>query len=57
MLRTQLNAATVVLTGWLLTNLTNEYVIDLFDRVQQRATVVVLTPGRSAWMGPIAGRS
>ena len=36
--------------------MTNEDVIDLFDRVQQGATVVVLAPGRSAWIGPIAGR-
>ena len=35
--------------------MTNEDVIDLFDRVRLGATVVVLAPGRSAWMGPIAG--
>ena len=32
--------------------MTNEDVIDLFGRVQQGATVVVLAPGRRAWMGP-----
>jgi lipoprotein-anchoring transpeptidase ErfK/SrfK len=31
--------------------MTNEDVIDLFDRVQQGATVVVLAPSRSAWTG------
>ena len=31
--------------------MTNEDVIDLFDRVKQGATVVVLAPGRSAWLG------
>src|SRR6266404_9821140 len=36
--------------------MTNEDVIDLFDRVRQGATVVVLPPSRSAWTGPIAGR-
>jgi lipoprotein-anchoring transpeptidase ErfK/SrfK len=36
--------------------MTNEDVIDLFDRVRTGATVVVLPPGRSAWTGPIAGR-
>jgi lipoprotein-anchoring transpeptidase ErfK/SrfK len=36
--------------------MTNEDVIDLFDRVRQGATVVVLAPGQSARMGPIAGR-
>lgn len=35
--------------------MTNEDVIDLFDRVRPGATVVVLAPGRRAWMGPIAG--
>ncbi|MFL6790263.1 MAG: L,D-transpeptidase [Bradyrhizobium sp.] len=35
--------------------MTNEDVIDLFDRAKQGATVVVLPPGRSAWMGRIAG--
>jgi len=34
--------------------MTNEDVIDLFDRVRQGAIVVVLPPGRSAWNGPIA---
>jgi lipoprotein-anchoring transpeptidase ErfK/SrfK len=33
--------------------MTNEDVIDLFDRVRQGATVVVLPPGRSAWNGPM----
>ena len=36
--------------------MTNEDVIDLVDRVTPGAIVVVLAPGRSAWMGPIAGR-
>jgi lipoprotein-anchoring transpeptidase ErfK/SrfK len=36
--------------------MTNEDVIDLFDRVRQGAAVVVLPPGGSAWMGAIAGR-
>jgi len=36
--------------------MTNEDVIDLFDRVRTGATVVVLPPGRSAWTGPTAGR-
>jgi lipoprotein-anchoring transpeptidase ErfK/SrfK len=31
--------------------MTNEDVIDLFNRVKQGATVVVLAPGRSAWLG------
>jgi lipoprotein-anchoring transpeptidase ErfK/SrfK len=31
--------------------MTNEDVIDLFDHVKQGATVVVLAPGRSAWLG------
>jgi lipoprotein-anchoring transpeptidase ErfK/SrfK len=35
--------------------MTNEDVIDLFDRVRQGATVVVLPPSRRAWMGPIPG--
>src|SRR5258705_772910 len=35
--------------------MTNEDVIDLFDRVQQGATVVVLAPSRSAWAKPNAG--
>jgi lipoprotein-anchoring transpeptidase ErfK/SrfK len=33
----------------------NEDVIDLFDRVRQGATVVVLAPAQSGWRGPIAG--
>jgi lipoprotein-anchoring transpeptidase ErfK/SrfK len=33
----------------------NEDVIDLVDRVKPGATVVVLAPHQSAWMGPIAG--
>jgi lipoprotein-anchoring transpeptidase ErfK/SrfK len=36
--------------------MTNEDVIDLFDRVKQGATVVVLPPGGSALIGPNAGR-
>jgi lipoprotein-anchoring transpeptidase ErfK/SrfK len=36
--------------------MTNEDVIDLFDRVKPGATVVVLAPGQSAWFGPSAGR-
>jgi lipoprotein-anchoring transpeptidase ErfK/SrfK len=36
--------------------MTNEDVIDLFDRVKQGATVVVLAPGQSGWTGPVAGR-
>jgi len=35
--------------------MTNEDVIDLFDRVKQGTTVVVLPPGQTAWMGRIAG--
>ncbi|HTF70235.1 MAG TPA: L,D-transpeptidase, partial [Edaphobacter sp.] len=35
--------------------MTNEDVIDLVDRVTPGAIVVVLAPGRSAWMRPIAG--
>jgi lipoprotein-anchoring transpeptidase ErfK/SrfK len=35
--------------------MTNEDVIDLFDRVRQGATVVVLAPGQRGWTGPIAG--
>jgi lipoprotein-anchoring transpeptidase ErfK/SrfK len=31
--------------------MTNEDVIDLFDRVKQGATVVVLAPGQTGWMG------
>jgi lipoprotein-anchoring transpeptidase ErfK/SrfK len=34
--------------------MTNEDVIDLFDRVRQGATVIVLAPGQSSWTGPIA---
>jgi lipoprotein-anchoring transpeptidase ErfK/SrfK len=34
--------------------MTNEDVIDLFDRVRRGATVVVLPPGRSASIGPLA---
>src|SRR3979411_492984 len=36
--------------------MTNEDVIDLFDRVKTGATVVVLAPGHGGWMGPFAGR-
>ncbi len=36
--------------------MTNEDVIDLFDRVKPGAIVVVLPPGRRAWLGPTAGR-
>jgi hypothetical protein len=36
--------------------MTNEDVIDLFDRVRTGATVVVLAPGQRGWMGPFAGR-
>ena len=35
--------------------MTNEDIIDLMKRVKLGAIVVVLPPGRSAWMGPIAG--
>jgi hypothetical protein len=35
--------------------MTNEDVIDLVDRVKPGAIVVVLPPGRSAWLGPVAG--
>jgi lipoprotein-anchoring transpeptidase ErfK/SrfK len=35
--------------------MTNEDVIDLFNRVRQGATVVVLPPGQSAWNGPMKG--
>jgi lipoprotein-anchoring transpeptidase ErfK/SrfK len=34
--------------------MTNEDVIDLFDRVKQGATVVVLPPGQTTWIGSIA---
>ncbi len=36
--------------------MTNEDVIDLFDRVKSGATVVVLGPGQNALIGPFAGR-
>ena len=36
--------------------MTNEDVIDLFDRVKPGATVVVLAPGQSTWISSIAGR-
>jgi lipoprotein-anchoring transpeptidase ErfK/SrfK len=36
--------------------MTNEDVIDLFDRVRPGATVVVLPPGQSGWIGPATGR-
>jgi lipoprotein-anchoring transpeptidase ErfK/SrfK len=36
--------------------MTNEDVIDLFDRVKPGATVVVLAPGQSGWVGAVAGR-
>jgi lipoprotein-anchoring transpeptidase ErfK/SrfK len=36
--------------------MTNEDVIDLFDRVKQGATVVVLAPGQSGWSGSAATR-
>ena len=36
--------------------MTNEDVIDLFDRVKQGATVVVLAPGQSGWSGSTAAR-
>jgi lipoprotein-anchoring transpeptidase ErfK/SrfK len=35
--------------------MTNEDVIDLFDRVKPGATVVVLAPGQGGWMGSFAG--
>src|SRR6202011_254447 len=35
--------------------MTNEDVIDLFDRVKQGATVVVLAPGQSGRIGSISG--
>jgi lipoprotein-anchoring transpeptidase ErfK/SrfK len=37
--------------------MTNEDVIDLFDRVRQGATVVVLAPGQRAWSGSAGRRS
>ena len=36
--------------------MTNEDVIDLFDRVKQGAAVVVLAPGQGGWMASAAGR-
>jgi lipoprotein-anchoring transpeptidase ErfK/SrfK len=36
--------------------MTNEDVIDLYDRVRQGATVVVLAPGQGGRMGGLAGR-
>ena len=35
--------------------MTNEDVIDLFDRVKQGAKVIVLPPSQNAWGGPFAG--
>ena len=35
--------------------MTNEVVIDLFDRVKPNATVVVLAPGQNGWVGRMAG--
>jgi hypothetical protein len=35
--------------------MTNEDVIDLFDRVKMGTTVVVLAPGQSGWVGSMAG--
>src|SRR6202165_5118737 len=35
--------------------MTNEDVIDLFDRVKPGATVVVLPPGQTTWIGRIGG--
>jgi hypothetical protein len=35
--------------------MTNEDVIDLFDRVRLGATVVVLPPGQRASLRPVAG--
>jgi lipoprotein-anchoring transpeptidase ErfK/SrfK len=35
--------------------MTNEDVIDLFDRVKTGATVVVLAPGQNGWVGRMAG--
>jgi lipoprotein-anchoring transpeptidase ErfK/SrfK len=37
--------------------MTNEDVIDLFDRVKQGATVIVLPPSQNALGGPFAGRN
>ncbi len=36
--------------------MTNEDVIDLYGRVKQGTTVVVLPPSRNAWSGPFGGR-
>jgi lipoprotein-anchoring transpeptidase ErfK/SrfK len=36
--------------------MTNEDVIDLFNRVKQGTTVVVLAPGQSTWTRAVAGR-
>src|SRR5882757_1361281 len=36
--------------------MTNEDVIDLYNRVKQGTTVVVLAPGQSGWSGSAAGR-
>jgi lipoprotein-anchoring transpeptidase ErfK/SrfK len=36
--------------------MTNEDVIDLYDRVRQGATVIVLPPSQNAFAGPYAGR-
>jgi lipoprotein-anchoring transpeptidase ErfK/SrfK len=36
--------------------MTNEDVIDLFNRVKQGTTVVVLAPGQSSWTRAVAGR-
>ena len=36
--------------------MTNEDVIDLFDRVKQGATVIVLAPGQSGWSGSAVPR-
>ena len=36
--------------------MTNEDVIDLFERVTPGATVVVLAAGQNTWMAPVAGR-
>jgi len=36
--------------------MTNEDVIDLYDRVRQGATVIVLPPSQNAFVGPYAGR-
>ena len=36
--------------------MTNEDVIDLYDRVKPGTTVIVLPPSQNAWGGPFAGR-